>query len=182
MQFRNGEIMRISETLLPEFDLEMANTRKTLARVPDDKLDWKPHEKSMTMRSLASHLSNLAGWPVYVIDRDSLDVSPVGEDPLRVPPINSTEEALETFDKNVAAARAAIAGASDEDLLKPWSLLAGGKNIFTMPRIATLRGMVMNHTIHHRAQLGVYLRLNDVPVPSIYGPSADESPFSACGG
>ena len=123
--------MRISETLLPEFDLEMANTRKTLARVPDDKLDWKPHEKSMTMRSLASHLSNLAGWPVYVIDRDSLDVSPVGEEPLRVPPVNSTEEALETFDKNVAAARAAIAGASDEELLKPWSLLAGGKNIFT---------------------------------------------------
>jgi len=169
--------MRISETLLPEFDLEMANTRKTLARVPDDKLDWKPHEKSTTMRGLATHLSNLVGWTVYTIDRDSLDIAPVGEGPFRVPPVNSTEEALAVFDKNVAAAREALAGASDEHLLKPWSLLMGGKTIFTMPRIATLRGMVMNHTIHHRAQLGVYLRLNDVPVPSIYGPSADESPF-----
>ncbi|HEX8890381.1 MAG TPA: DinB family protein [Pyrinomonadaceae bacterium] len=169
--------MKISETLLPEFDREMANTRKTLERVPDDKLDWTPHEKSMTMRALASHLSNLARWPVFVIERDSLDVSPVGEDSLRTPPVNSAQEAVAEFDKNVAAARAAIAGASDEDLLKPWSLVAGGKNIFTMPRIATLRGMVMNHTIHHRAQLGVYLRLNDVPVPSIYGPSADENIF-----
>jgi uncharacterized damage-inducible protein DinB len=169
--------MKISETLLPEFDMEMANTRKTLERVPDDKLDWTPHEKSMTMRALASHLSNLASWPVFVIERDSLDVSPVGEDSLRTPPVNSAQEAVAEFDKNVAAARAAIAGASDEDLLQPWSLVAGGKNIFTMPRIATLRGMVMNHTIHHRAQLGVYLRLNDVPVPSIYGPSADENIF-----
>jgi uncharacterized damage-inducible protein DinB len=169
--------MKISETLLPEFDMEMANTRKTLERVPDDKLDWTPHEKSMTMRALASHLSNLASWPVFVIERDSLDVSPVGEDSLRTPPVNSAQEAVAEFDKNVAAARAAIAGASDEDLLKPWSLVTGGKNIFTMPRIATLRGMVMNHTIHHRAQLGVYLRLNDVPVPSIYGPSADENIF-----
>lgn len=169
--------MRISETLLPEFDMEMANTRKTLARVPDDKLDWKPHEKSTTMRGLTTHLANLVSWTVYTLDRDSLDVAPVGEEPFRVPPVNSTEEALETFDKNVAAARAALAGASDEDLMKPWSLLAGGKTIFTMPRIATLRSMVMNHTIHHRAQLGVYLRLNDVPVPSIYGPSADENPF-----
>jgi len=169
--------MRISETLLPEFDREMANTRKTLERVPDDKLDWTPHEKSMTMRSLASHLSNLAGWPVYVIERDWLDLAPVGEEPLRTQPVNSAQEAVEEFDKNVAAARAAIAGASDEDLVKPWSLLAGGKNLFTMPRIATFRGMVMNHIIHHRAQLGVYLRLNDVPVPSIYGPSADENTF-----
>src|ERR1041384_3869007 len=167
--------MKISETLLPEFDHEMANTRKTLERVPDDKLDWKPHEKSMTMRALASHLSNLASWPVHVIERDSLDINPVGEDPFRMPSVNSAQEAVEMFDKNVAAARRAIAGASDEDLLKPWSLLAGGKNIFTMPRVATLRGMVMNHSIHHRAQLGVYLRLNDVPVPSLYGPSADES-------
>ena len=169
--------MKISETLLPEFDREMANTRKTLERVPDDKLDWTPHEKSMTMRSLSSHLSNLAGWPVYVIERDSLDLAPVGEEPLRTQPVNSAQEAVEMFDKNVAAARAAIAGVSDEDLLKPWSLLAGEKNLFTMPRIAMLRGMVMNHIIHHRAQLGVYLRLNDVPVPSIYGPSADENTF-----
>src|SRR5436305_13030654 len=104
MQFRNGEIMRISETLLPEFDLEMANTRKTLARVPDEKLDWKPHEKSMTMRSLASHLANIVSWTVYTLDRDSLDVAPVGEVPFRVTPVNSTEEALATFDNNGEAA------------------------------------------------------------------------------
>ena len=169
--------MRISETLLPEFDREMANTRKTLERVPDDKMDWTPHEKSMTMRALATHLANLVSWTVHTIDKDSLDVAPVGQPPLRPQPVTSAQEAVETFDKNVAAAREALAGASDEHLMKPWSLLMGGQTIFTMPRIATLRGMVMNHTIHHRAQLGVYLRLNDVPVPSLYGPSADENPF-----
>jgi uncharacterized damage-inducible protein DinB len=166
--------MRLSEAMLPEFDHEMANTRKTLERIPEDKLDWQPHEKSMTMRGLATHLSNLVSWGGHVIDKDSLDMSPVGASPLRAQPVNSVREALETFDKNLAAARTAISSASDEHLLKPWTLLASGKTIFTMPRVAVLRGMVMNHTIHHRAQLGVYLRLNNVAVPSIYGPSADE--------
>src|SRR4051812_46638982 len=116
--------MKISETLLPEFDLEMANTRKTLERVPDDKLDWKPHEKSTSLRGLTTHLANLVSWTVYTIERDALDIAPVDGEPLRTPPVNSAQEALETFDKNVAAARAALAGASDEDLMKPWSLLA----------------------------------------------------------
>jgi len=169
--------MAFSDALLPEFDHEMANTRKTLERVPDDKLDWTPHEKSMTMRALASHLANLVSWTVFTVERDSLDVAPIGEEPFRVPPVNSKQEALEIFDHNVAAARTAIQHASDEHLMKPWSLLAGGKTIFTQPRIGVLRGMIMNHTIHHRAQLSVYLRLNDVPVPPLYGPSADESPF-----
>jgi uncharacterized damage-inducible protein DinB len=166
--------MRLSDTILPEFDHEMANTRKTLERVPEDKLDWQPHEKSMTMRSLATHLSNLPSWVVYTINKDAMDIAPPGEPPLRATPINSTQEAVETFDKNIAAAREAIAGASNEQLLGTWSLLNGGKTVFTLPRIAVLRGFVMNHSIHHRAQLGVYLRLNDIPVPSIYGPSADE--------
>ncbi|MDQ3816895.1 MAG: DinB family protein [Acidobacteriota bacterium] len=169
--------MRMSEMLLPEFDREMANTRKTLERVPDEKLDWRPHAKSMTMRDLATHLANLVSWTVHTIDKDALDIAPAGQPPLRPQPVNSAKEAVEVFDKNVAAAREALAGASDEHLLQPWSLVIGGKTMFTMPRVATLRGMVMNHTIHHRAQLGVYLRLNDVPVPSLYGPSADESPF-----
>jgi uncharacterized damage-inducible protein DinB len=166
--------MRLSEAMLPEFDHEMANTRKTLERVPEDKLDWQPHEKSMTMRSLTTHLSNLVSWGEYIIGKDSLDVSPADGEPMRTQPVNSVGEALETFDKNLRASRAAISGADDEHLLKTWTLLAGGKTIFSMPRVAVLRGMVMNHMIHHRAQLGVYLRLNDVAVPSIYGPSADE--------
>lgn len=166
--------MSISKALLPEFDQEMANTRKTLERVPDDKPDWKPHQKSMTMARLAGHVAEMPGWAVFTIEKDSLDIAPVGAPPQQGATAKSRQENLEMFDKNVAAARAAIAGASDDRLLKPWSLLMGGKTIFTMPRIAVLRGMVMNHAIHHRAQLGVYLRLNNIPVPAIYGPSADE--------
>ena len=161
--------MTISESLLPEFDREMANTRKSLERVPEDKLDWKPHPKSHTMRWLAGHVANLPAWAVMAIQRDSIDLAPPG-----APEPDSCAALLEMFDKNAAEARAAIAGASDEELLKPWSLLAGGQAIITLPRVAVLRGSVMNHLIHHRAQLGVYLRLNDVPVPALYGPSADE--------
>ena len=166
--------MPLSEMLLPELDQEMASTRRTLERVPDDKLDWTPHAKSMTFRALASHLANLPTWASHGINLDSLDLNPVGGEPLRTPPAGSTADALETFDANLAAARAALAGASDEHLLKPWTLLSGGKPVLTMPRIALIRGFVLNHNVHHRAQLGVYLRLNDIPVPSIYGPSADE--------
>jgi uncharacterized damage-inducible protein DinB len=169
--------MSISESLLPEFDHEMANTRKTLERVPDDRLDWKPHERSYTLGDLATHLATIPSWAPPTIEQDALDLAPGGAPPLRAVPIRSRQEALERFDENVMAARAAIAGASDELLLKPWTLLSGGQAIFTMPRTAVLRGFIMNHIIHHRAQLGIYLRLNDVPVPSIYGPSADETSF-----
>ena len=165
--------MAISNSLLPEFDQEMTNTRKTLERLPDDKFDWKPHEKSSPMGGLASHLANLPGWASLTVASDSFDVAPGGE-PVKFPPLPSVNAVLETFDKNVAAARAAIAGASDEELFKPWTLLSNGKTVMTLPRVAVLRGFVMNHLIHHRAQLGVYLRLNNLSVPSIYGPSADE--------
>ncbi|HEV8132120.1 MAG TPA: DinB family protein [Acidobacteriota bacterium] len=166
--------MRISGTLLPEYDQEMANTRKTLERVPEDKFGWKPHEKSMTLGRLAQHLSEIPSWANFTIDKDSLDIAPPGAPPYQPPRANSRRELLQLFDKNVTAARAAIAGASDEHLKKPWTLLFGGKTVFTLPRIAVLRTSVMNHGIHHRAQLGVYLRLNNVPVPALYGPSADE--------
>jgi uncharacterized damage-inducible protein DinB len=166
--------MGLSESLLPEFDQEMANTRKTLERVPEDKLGWKPHEKSMTMGGLATHLSNIPIWAAHAINEDSLDIAPPGEPPYHIQEVASRQEALDAFDQNVAAAREALAGASDEHLLNPWTLLSGGNTIFALPRIAVLRSFVMNHNVHHRAQLGVYLRLNDVPVPSIYGPSADE--------
>jgi uncharacterized damage-inducible protein DinB len=166
--------MSISQSLLPEFDQEMANTRKTLERVPDEKFSWKPHEKSGSMGWLAGHLANLAGWAVETIKQDSFDMSPGGK-PFTPPPApKSRKELLELFDKNVAAARAALAGASDADLGKPWSFLNNGAVLFSMPRIACLRTWVMNHNIHHRAQLGVYLRLNNIAVPAIYGPSADE--------
>jgi uncharacterized damage-inducible protein DinB len=166
--------MTLSETLLPEFDREMATTRRVIERVPDDKLDWQPHEKSMSLRNLATHLSNIPSWAVHGITKDALDVAPQGV-PVRAEPAGSTQEALETFDKNVAEARAAIASASDAQLAEGWSLLHNGHTIFTMPRAAVLRQFVLSHIIHHRAQLGVYLRLNDIPVPSVYGPSADEA-------
>ena len=164
----------INQALLPEFDMEMANTRKTLERVPDDKLGWKPHEKSMTMGRLAGHLAELPMWGQMTIEHDSLDIAPPGAPPQQGLTAKSRQDTLAAFDKNVASMRAAIAGASDEQMMKPWSLLKGGQPLMTMPKIAVLRGFVMNHGIHHRAQLGVYLRLNNIPVPSIYGPSADE--------
>jgi uncharacterized damage-inducible protein DinB len=165
--------MALSDALLPEFDQEMANTRKTLERVPEEKFDWRPHEKSTTLGGLTTHLANLPSWVVYGVNQDELDIAPGGV-PFRVEQVQSRAEALENFDRNVAAARAAIAGASDEHLFKNWSLLSNGQPVMTLPRVAVLRSFVLNHMIHHRAQLGVYLRLNDVPVPSLYGPSADE--------
>lgn len=166
--------MKLSESLLPEFDQEMAYSRKTLERVPDDRLGWKPHEKSMTMGRLASHLSETPGWTLPTLEKDALDMAPPGAPPHQPVILGSRKEMLEMFDKEVASARAAIVDASDQHLLKPWSLLMGGKTILTLPRITVLRTWVMNHSIHHRAQLGVYLRLNNIPVPAIYGPSADE--------
>jgi len=166
--------MGLSEALLPEYDHEMANTRRTLERVPEDKLGWKPHEKSMTMRQLAVHLAEMPGWTIPTIEMESFDVAPPGGPRYQPPQANSREKILEIFDNNVTEARATIAEADDGHLKKPWSLFSGGKMVFTMSRIAVLRTLIMNHNIHHRAQLGVYLRLNNVPVPAIYGPSADE--------
>ena len=167
--------MSLSQSLLPEFDQEMASTRKTLERVPEAKFTWKPHEKSGSMGWLAGHIAYLAGWAVETIKQDSFDMSPGGK-PFVPPPVpKSSKELLQMFDKNVSEARAALAAASDADLVKPWSFLNNGVTVFSMPRIACLRTWVMNHTVHHRAQLGVYLRLNNIAVPSIYGPSADET-------
>ena len=169
--------MGLSESLLLEFDYEMESTRKTLERVPHEKFDWKPHEKSTAMGGLATHLTNIPMWAIYTIDQDSLDLAPEGKPLPGAELAKSQTELLAFFDTNAAKARAAIAGASDTDLFKSWTLMANGKTILTMPKIAVLRSFIMNHMIHHRAQLGVYLRLNDIPVPSIYGPSADESGF-----
>jgi uncharacterized damage-inducible protein DinB len=169
--------MAIRDGLLPEFDLEMANTRRTLERVPDDKLGWKPHPKSGAMGWLAGHVAQLPNWAAITLAQDSLDLEPGGVAPTPPPLPKSRQEILDTFDKHVAAGRAALAGASDEQLLKPWTLLKNSQAILTLPRIGVLRSFVLNHLIHHRAQLCVYLRLNDVPVPALYGPSADEGNF-----
>ena len=163
--------------LLPEFDREMATTRKFLERLADDRLAWKPHQKSWTMGQLATHLSNIPMWTTETIRKRELDIAPVGQPPYKESERHSRQEVLDAFDKSVAAAREALSGVTDEALMQPWSLLSGGKTLMTMPRMAVLRGFVMNHSIHHRAHLGVYLRLCDIPVPSAYGPSADESSF-----
>lgn len=169
--------MSISQTLLPEFDHEMANTRKTIERVPEDKFNWKAHEKSFSMGVLANNLANIPSWAVVTLQQDSFDVSPTDSSAVQPPKVDSIAEVLVLFDKSVATAREAIAAASDEQMFQSWALLAGGKELFSMPRVAAIRSFILNHNIHHRAQLGVYLRLNDIPVPSIYGPSADENPF-----
>lgn len=167
--------MKISDALLPEFDQENAKTRICLERCPEQKFSWKPHEKSFSMGALANHIADMTGWAADTMLNDSFDVAPVGEEPHKMEVSGTQKELLEKFDRNAAKARSAIAAASDEDFMKSWSLLAGGKPIFTMPRVAVIRSMIFNHNIHHRGQLTVYLRMNDIPVPSIYGPSADES-------
>lgn len=165
--------MPISQMLLPEFDEEMKSTRKLLERVPEDKFDYQPHPKSMTLGRLAGHVAELPAWGKTTIEIDHLDIQP-GQKPYIA---TSRQELLDTFDKNVAEARKAIAGVTDEHLQKIWTLTFSGKPVFSLPRVAVLRGSFMNHLVHHRAQLGVYLRLNNVEIPGMYGPSADEMKF-----
>jgi uncharacterized damage-inducible protein DinB len=169
--------MTFSETLLPEFDEEMKNTRKILACVPDGKFDYKPHEKSMTLGRLACHVAELPSWTTYTLDREVLELTPDFK-----PNVATTRAGLlEMFDKFVTEARAAIAKASDKDWQVIWTFKWDGKTVMSMPRAVVMRGTVMNHMIHHRAQLGVYLRLNDVAFPGMYGPSADEQKFWEAG-
>jgi uncharacterized damage-inducible protein DinB len=164
--------MKISESLLPEYDQESANTRRMLERVPEDKLEWRAHPKSYTMAALATHLATIAQWGSAILEGHSYDVaSPDAKPP---EPARTRKEILEVFDAGTAKFRAQLTAAEDARLLEPWSLVKGSENIFTMPRIAVIRSFILNHAIHHRAQLGVYLRLNNVPVPGVYGPSADE--------
>ena len=166
--------MTYAETMLPEFDQEMANTRKVLERVPDDKLDWRAHPKSNTIGWNANHLADLPNWIVETLTKPSFDFAPVGSERYPFPKLTSRREILDLFDRNVAAARKALATTKDEEIGKMWSLMKEGKPIFTMPRAAVIRNVVLNHIIHHRACLCVYLRLNDIPVPGMYGPSGDE--------
>lgn len=163
--------MSIAQSLLPEFDHEFATLRKTLERVPEGKGDYAPHTKSMPMGKLSGHLAELPGWVNATLEADELDFAKMDYKPF-VPA--NTAELLNALDAAVAKARPVLAAASDADMMKPWTLKQGDKVFFTMPKVAVLRSFVMNHMIHHRAQLGVYLRLNDVPLPQTYGPTADE--------
>ena len=168
--------MGVSAELLPEFESEMAVTRRTLERVPEDKLSWKPHDKSMPLGRLAGHIAELVGMGTLVVKEDGLDFAARrAAQPDSKPTVaESRKHVLELFDKNVANTQAAIAGASDDHWSKNWKLSAGERTFYQGTRLGAMRKMVLNHLIHHRAQLGVYLRLNDVAVPSVYGPSADE--------
>jgi uncharacterized damage-inducible protein DinB len=162
------------ELLLPEFDAEMRSTRRVLAAVPEDKFGWRPHAKSFTMRTLAGHVAELPSWTSEVLRRERFDVT--GENQ----PENTnfkpagTQQMLERFEEWVARARADLADATDDAMHQEWVMTWDGYEIVRMPRYQAIRKWSLNHMVHHRAQLGVYLRLNDVKVPGVYGPSADE--------
>lgn len=167
--------MAIKDAILPELDHEMATTRKLLERVPEERADWKPHPRSMSLGDLSAHLANIPFWGTMTMQVPELDLNPPGGPGFKSPTFESTRATLARFDENVRQAREAVAAASDQDFMVPWTLKNGGQAIFTLPRVAVVRSFVLSHMIHHRGQLSVYLRLNDVPVPSIYGPSADET-------
>jgi uncharacterized damage-inducible protein DinB len=164
-------MMPLVDALLPEFDHEMSVTRKLLERVPEDRLDWKPHAKSFSLGDLATHVSTIPMWGSITVNQAELDAGAAG----RMPTLRTRTELLAAFDKHVAETRAAVTGKSDAELMAPWTLKNNGQTVFTMPKASVWRSFVMNHLIHHRAQLSVYLRMQDVPLPSMYGPSADEA-------
>ena len=163
--------MDLKDLLLTEFDAEIARTRKTLERLPDEKSEYKPHEKSMSLVKLANHTADIPGYIPMIFSADEVDLMQPRERP--APPANSVER-LERFDALASSSRAVLANVSEQALEAHFTLRAGEKTIFSDPRYHVLRNLFFNHMTHHRAQLGLYLRLNDCPVPSIYGPSADE--------
>jgi uncharacterized damage-inducible protein DinB len=167
--------MTIAETFLPEFDREMAITRKLLERIPDDKRTWKPHSKSYSLGDLGSHLANILNWVSTTLDKDSYDMAGDEGGDQHEAGFASSDAMLAAFDARVKEARTLIASKSDAHMMLPWSLKSGDQVLMSMPRAATLRAFILSHSIHHRGQLSVYLRMLDIPVPAIYGPSADES-------
>ena len=164
--------MAMIDGYLPEFDREMGTTRRLLERVPFDNPEWQPHPKSMTLLKLSTHITEIPIFALRAMTGTEFDAAAPREPR---PAVTSAAELVARFDANVAAARAAILGKTDPELMVPWRLLANGKELFTVPRIGVLRSLFLNHIIHHRGQLSVYLRMHDVPLPSIYGPSADEA-------
>jgi len=163
--------MKLIDSLTTEFDHEAQTTRKHLERLPEDKLDWRPHQKSFTAVALASHITEMVGWAEAILNQDELDFDPATYKPYHA---TSVADLLKTFDDNVAKGKQALTGATDETLSQPWSFKIKGQVRFERPRAAVLRDVAFSHIIHHRGQLSVYLRLLNVPVPGSYGPSADE--------
>jgi uncharacterized damage-inducible protein DinB len=162
--------MTLGQMLIPELDHEMATTRRVLERVPEEKLTWKPHDKSMSLGRLAAHMAEIPALAQLILKSPSFDIT----SPRPSTQAATRQEILDLFDKNVAATRADLAAVDDAAMMEKWTLQRGEQTVFSLPRVAVLRSMVFSHAVHHRGQLSVYLRLNDVPVPSIYGPSADE--------
>ena len=162
---------RLASAFLAEMDNEAKVARECLARVPADKFDWKPHEKSMTFGRLAVHVAEMFGWTKETLTQDVLDFATADFTPFEP---STNEQLLAFFDDHIAKAKAILAETPDETFFTEWTMRNGEQVYFTMPKVAVMRSFVMNHIIHHRGQLSVYLRLNDIPVPSIYGPSADE--------
>ena len=158
----------ISQAFLSELEMEMPVTRRLLERVPSDKGAWKPHEKSFSLGHLAQLVARMPGWLTLTMKQNVLDLSGG-----QAYSLEKTETLLAEFDRGVKEARDVIGNAKDEDYMVPWSLKSGDRVLFTMPRIAVMRQNI-NHLVHHRGQLSVYLRLQNVPLPSIYGPTADE--------
>ena len=165
--------MPLVDALLPEFDHEMAVTRKVLERVPDGQFEWKPHQKSMSLGQLAQHLATIPTWGKVAMSQAAYDLAN-DQRPGASGQLPTRNEILSLFDRNVSDARAALVGKGDGEMMAPWTLERGAHMIFSMPKASVWRSFVMNHLIHHRAQLGVYLRMHDIPLPSVYGPSADE--------
>jgi uncharacterized damage-inducible protein DinB len=171
METATAKSYNIANGLIGELSHEAETTRKVLERVPAELFDYKPHDKSMKMGRLAVHVAEMINWIEVTCKTDELDFAAGDLKPFEP---KTTAELVEYHDKLVSEALAALKTTSDEDMKLNWSLKNGEHNIFTMPKINCLRTMCMNHIWHHRGQLSVYLRLNDIPVPSIYGPSADE--------
>jgi len=162
--------MAIKDWVIAEFDHEMGATRRLLERLPDGKLAWKPHEKSMSLGALGTHLANLPRWGTYILNQPSFDLA---DAPPGVPERTSRADILRLFEETTSQTRASM-DKGDAEYTAPWTLRRSGQEVFTIPRAAAFKSFVVNHIIHHRGQLSVYLRLNDIPVPAIYGPTADE--------
>jgi uncharacterized damage-inducible protein DinB len=171
METATGTTNNMATSLIAEMTQEAATTRKVLERIPETLFDYKPHEKSMTMQRLATHVAEMFGWTNVSIEKPGLDFAVEPYAPFE-PKTNA--DLVDYFDKTVAGALESLKNCSDAKFMESWTMRNGEQVYFTMPKIAVMRTFVMNHIIHHRGQLSVYLRLNDIPVPSIYGPSADE--------
>lgn len=166
--------MRISQLLVPEYDNEVSVTRTVLQRVPDGRGEWKPHPKAFPLGHLAQLVARLPGWAPMMMQRTELDIAPASGPQFPGYSFESTATLVAEFEKNAAAGRAALAGASDDDYNVTWTLKKTGAVMMSAPRYQMLRSMVLNHIVHHRAQLGLYLRMLDLKVPAMYGPTADE--------